>query len=140
MVEREMAEWYRGRISSSVLDDGVAVAVPSVTVEELRVEEDLEVTCEWIGAAGAGKGTGGPAEVLYDFVDFLIYDLGRKRGNGVIWKVNRLVKLSWLKPIAQQVWVWSGGWHFRQRDLTTTMKSRRSVLRQVVCREVFEMS
>lgn len=84
MVEREMAEWYRGRISSSVLDDGVAVAVPSVTVEELRVEEDLEVTCEWIGAAGAGKGTGGPAEVLYDFVDF--FDLRfrekeRERGN-----------------------------------------------------------
>lgn len=84
MVEREMAEWYRGRISSSVLDDGVAVAVPSVTVEELRMEEDSEVTCEWIGAAGAGKGTGGPAEVLYDFVDF--FDLRfrekeRERGN-----------------------------------------------------------
>lgn len=32
MVEREMAEWYRGRVSSSGLDDGVAVS--SVTVEE----------------------------------------------------------------------------------------------------------
>lgn len=63
MVEREMAEWYRGRVSSSGLDDGVAVS-------SATVEEDLEAIWESMGVAGAGKGTGGPAEVLYDFVDF----------------------------------------------------------------------
>lgn len=41
-----------------------------MTVEELRVEEGSEATCERVGAEGAGKGTGGPADVLYDFVDF----------------------------------------------------------------------
>lgn len=77
MVEREMAEWYRGRVSSSGLDDGVAVS-------PVTVEEDLEAIWESMGAAGAGKGTGGPTEVLYDFVDF--FDLRfrekeRERGN-----------------------------------------------------------
>lgn len=50
--------------------DGVVVVVLLVIVEELRVEEGLEVICEWVGVEGVGKGIGGFVDVLYDFVDF----------------------------------------------------------------------